>query len=319
MKKIVRLLFPIFVFLLFAAPSIYFDVMVPAVVDLPSHIRSLAVIDRSQSDNKVVNVLEKGIIPAITGERDPLSLTCINGLYDELSKQDNITLVRTSIMEKRPGTGLEFPLPMDWKEVETHCKNTRTDALLSLEIFHMNLLQNVAEVKVGFRIYDPESRQIIDEFAYFNSAGLRTPGPNMEEVVRKLANQDQAMYNASYRAGVNYAQRITPSWYRAERKYYKRSKKDPYMAEGARMMEVNDWDAAISALNKAMESKHMKTRGRAAHNLAVVYEILGDTDQALNWAQAAWGKYGNKASRDYVRILQQRQHEIDTIRKQQDS
>lgn len=319
MKSLERLLILTLVFFVCAAPTIYFDVRIPAAVDLPGHIQTLAVIDRSQSENKVVTLLEKGLYSALTGEKDPLTVTCMNGLADQLANYQPLQLVRTPVMEKRPGTSLEFPDPLQWFEVENYCKKFNSDALLSLEIFNMQILKDVAEVKAGFRIYDPATKQIIDQFIFFNSAGWRNPTPSLEGVVMKLVNEDEAMYEASYGAGVVYAKRITPAWYRAERKYYKRSKGNDDLAMGARMMEVNDWQAAISALEAAYESNKRKTRGRAAHNLAVVHEILGDLPVARDWAQAAWGKHRNKDSKDYVRILNRRMQEVAIIQEQEAS
>jgi len=72
---------------------------------------------------------------------------------------------------------------------------------------------------------------------------------------------------------------------------------------GARMMEVNNWDEAIVYLSEAVNTGKRKTKGRAAHNLAVVYEILGDLETAKLWAQDAWAKYRNKGSKNYSFIL----------------
>ena len=65
------------------------------------------------------------------------------------------------------------------------------------------------------------------------------------------------------------------------------------------MMESNAWDAAIASLEKAIQTGHKKTKGKAAHNLAVVHEILGNLDQAKVYASDAWGLYKNKGSKDY--------------------
>ena len=53
------------------------------------------------------------------------------------------------------------------------------------------------------------------------------------------------------------------------------------------------------ALERALENGHKKVRGKAAHNLAVIYEINGDLDKAKEYASLAWGKYKEKESRDY--------------------
>ena len=49
------------------------------------------------------------------------------------------------------------------------------------------------------------------------------------------------------------------------------------------MMEVNDWDAAKEALFQAVENGHRKTKGKAAHNLAVIFEIEGNFGEAKAW------------------------------------
>jgi hypothetical protein len=60
------------------------------------------------------------------------------------------------------------------------------------------------------------------------------------------------------------------------------------------MMEANDWDSAIEELNVALENgRHRKVRGRAAHNLAVVYEILGDLPKAREYSDGRKLKQGN--------------------------
>lgn len=85
------------------------------------------------------------------------------------------------------------------------------------------------------------------------------------------------------------------------------------MAEGARMMEANDWDHAIEALNRALENGHRKIKGRAAHNLAVVYEILGDLEKAREYARMAWGKYKIRKSRNYGFLLNERIKEQELL------
>lgn len=67
-------------------------------------------------------------------------------------------------------------------------------------------------------------------------------------------------------------------------------------------------DATIrfNALERALDMGDTESRGYAAHNLAVVYEILGDFEKAREWAEKAWAQYGNKESKDYAYQLNQR-------------
>jgi len=82
------------------------------------------------------------------------------------------------------------------------------------------------------------------------------------------------------------------------------------------MMQLNDWDKAIVDLTRATESGKTKTRGRAAHNLAVIYEILGDLQTAKEWTSEAWGRYKEKKSRDYGYILANRIIDEENLKNQ---
>ena len=316
-KRLIRFVLLVSLFFLFGAPTIYFDARLPAIVDLPEHISTVALIDRSHSTNAVVNLLEKGLLGALNKEGGSPPKVCIDGLHDQINGGKIISAVRSDLMIKRPGSSLEFPNPIPWDEVSRLCIQYQTDALIAVEMFDVELLSDQAQVKVGFRLYDPVATMVIDQYQFFHTAGWKRPDTTLEGVIVRLASEEEAIYDASYHAGARYGRRILPSWQRVERKYYDKSKRDMNLATGARMMEVNDWDAAIESLQIAVESGHRKTRGRAAHNLAVVYEIRGEHQKALEWARAAWGLYENKDSKDYPRILNRRINEVELIEQQE--
>ena len=318
-RPFIRTLLLLSVFMICGAPNIYFESKVPAILDLPNHIHSIGLFDRSMSDNKMVNFLEKGLLGALSDKGSPPSKTCIDGLYDRLSGYNDIEVIRTNLVNKRPGTSMEFPAPVDWQEVNSLCREFKVDAILVLELFDVQMLSDEAEVKAGYRLYDPKSMKILDEFQFYQQAGWKQPITTIEGAVMRVTSEDQAIHEASYQSGYRYGGRITPTWYRVERKYYDKSKRDDNLAEGARMMEVNDWDAAIAALERAYETGHRKTKGRSAHNMAVVYEILGDFNKAKEWAQIAWGRHENKESKDYVQILNQRMRDAEVLEYQENN
>ena len=139
-------------------------------------------------------------------------------------------------------------------------------------------------------------------------------GGNILETVVSLTQKNEALRQASYDAGFIYGKRISPSWYYITRHYFRHAKGDDNFAAGARWMEANDWDKAIESLNLALENgRHRKVKGRAAHNLAVVYEILGDLGKAQDYAQMAWGNFRIKQSKDYGFILNQRIKEQNVL------
>jgi tetratricopeptide (TPR) repeat protein len=141
-------------------------------------------------------------------------------------------------------------------------------------------------------------------------------GNSVRDAINQLVGKSSAIRDVSYKAGRLYGQRITPSWYRVTRIYYKKAKRNPDLEEGARWMEANNWENAIESLEKAVENGDRKSRGMAAHNLAVVYEILRNLENARDWAQKAWAQYENRDSKDYAYQLNRRIQEGERLKYQ---
>ncbi len=304
-----------FIFLIFAAPSISFDARVPAWVTIPDHIESIAIIDRSPREKKLVNVIEGGITGEGIGQDDIASKMCIKGIYDQLKNSGRYKIVRTNIQMKVDKGPVDFAPPLDWNFIEQICRENNTDAVLSLEFFDTDHIGNQLKAKSGIRIYDPLTKSIIEEYAFNHEVYADRKNPDFIDLISSYTDPD-IVKNLSYEAGTIYGQRIAPYWIRVTRQYYNRPRRFDNLAFGARMMEVNDWDSAIPALEEATGSGKRKVRGRAAHNLAVVYEILGDYEKAKEWAQKAWGNYRNKESKNYTYQLNQRIREINRLENQ---
>lgn len=323
MKNIIKLLIAGTVILNSCAASrISFDVLAPAPVYIPNSVKSLAIIDRSLPENADLNKLE-GILTGEGREQDRLSTQfVIDGLNQSLGNNNRYTVIRTDKIMKGSGSGILFPPPLEWNQVDALCKEYDVDAIVSLETYDSdfvlaaasapgrNLLElnasGVVTVNCGFRMYYPLERSIIDEFHFSHNMNWNAGGNAILAAANTIMNKNRAIRDASHAAGIIYGERITPVWLYVSRDYYKKSKSTPDLDEGARMMQLNEWDQAIAALERAEQGGHRKDRGRAAHNLAVVYEILGDLELAKEWTTVAWGRYREKKSRDYGYILTRR-------------
>jgi hypothetical protein len=335
MKKLFPFLLPVLMLLAGCGSSrhIYFNAQVPAPYSIPHHIQSLAIIDRSIAEKENLNILE-GVLTGEGIRQDKLATQIvIDGLNQSLQNSSRYNVTRTTEKMKGSGSGTTFPDPLDWNKVTELCEKYHADALVSLETYDSDFIitngtrkdgeeglkifaRGVATVNCGFRLYDYRNRDIIDQYHFSHAERWESGGSTIDAAIGTLLNKNAAIKDASFAAGIVYGERITPTWIRIDRDYFRKSKGDPYLAEGARMMEVNDWDRAIEALTEAVESGHPKTKGRAAHNLAVVYEILGNLEEAKKWASEAWGRYGNRRSRDYGYILTRRINDQSRLEEQ---
>lgn len=310
-------------FLLLAAPTMNFNVMVPAEVSFPTHIRSVAMIDRTQPEDKVISAIEGGLTGELIGEDKLATQILMDGIHSILVNSETLDFKRTrEVLQGGSPVSSAFPTALDWEVISELCEKYQVDAILAIEIFDSDYIivpgmNQMASVKAGIRVYDPAGRNILDQYLFSHRVDLGGNVQSLDAAIGGLIRKNDAIRDVSFEAGTIYGRRISPSWYRVSRKYYKRSKRDQNLAEGARMMEVNDWRAAREALQRAVETaKKRKTRGRAAHNLAVVSEIEGNLSEAKTWAQAAWGKYKNKDSRDYLYDINRRISEMQILEQQ---
>jgi hypothetical protein len=303
-------------FVFIAAPDMNFNVMVPAAVSFPDHIRSVAMVDRTLPEDEAKSFIEGTLTGELAGEDKLSTQILMDGIHSIMSNSATLDFVRTpEVLSGSSAVSESFPEALDWETVSRLCEKYQVSAILAIEIFDSDFIfvpgvSQMANVKAGIRMYDPVGKSILDQYIFNHQIALGGDVRTVEGALGSIINKTEAIREVSYDAGVIYGQRISPSWYRVSRKYYRKSKRDPDLAEGARMMEVNDWDAAREALMTAVENgRKRKIRGRAAHNLAMVHEIEGNLEEAKSWAQTAWGKYKNKDSRDYLYDLNRRINE----------
>jgi hypothetical protein len=332
MKKLIIFLIPVVIFFLKCSnPTIRFNALYPAQIDIPTDIQSIAVIDRTVPENKLLNVLEGGITGEGIGQDKLASQITLDAVSRVLQNSSRFRTIRTneSLIGSKSGSTLPDPLP--WTTVQQLASKYDVDVVLSLETFDTDFVvtdgsrqveqkdgegnvakvtqyfaQGVATINLGFRLYDPVEKSIIDQFHFSENRDWEGTGNTVNDAVKQLIARDEAVKEVSERAGRLYGERITPTWYKITRTYYKKAKDNPALEEGARWMESNNWDEALHALQRALSMGEQKSRGYAAHNLAIVYEILGDFETAKEWAQKAWAQYENKGSREYAYQLNQR-------------
>ncbi len=324
-----------------ANPTIRFNALYPAEIDIPTDVRSVAIIDRTAPENKWLNIIEGGITGEGIGQDKEASQITLDGVSSILQNSERYHVVRTNEVIKGSESGSTFPDPLSWEVVEQITNEYEVDVVLSLETFDSDFIltdgtrvvekknadgvmihlpefyaRGVASVKLGFRLYNPSERSILDQYHFTDNMDWEASGNSVYDAVHHLIGKDAAIKDVSYNAGRAYAQRITPAWYRVTRIYYKKAKNNPDLEEGARWMEANNWDNAIVSLEKALERGDQKSRGMAAHNLAVVYEILRNLENARNWAQKAWAQYENKDSKDYAYQLNLRMQDRERLKNQ---
>ena len=323
--------------------QLYLNVIEPAPVTLPPYIKSVGVINRSMTtdETKPIDVVEKVLTLEGSNLDKEGARQSIIGLSDELLLNNRFTEVKTlNDIDFRTTRLTVFPSPLTWEIVEKICRETNTDALFSLEKFdtdtHIDYSTRKVEmktilgtipalehhadmqtlVKTGWRIYDPSSHAILDEYIYEESLGFSGTGINPLLAAGALIGRKDAVNKVGNKAGHGYALRIVPFRIRVMRDYYVKGTNNFKIAK--RKAQVGKWDEAGELWKKETGNNKMKIAGRATYNMAIINEINGDLDTALQWAQKAWEDYKVKPALHYVRILENRKYKTDVLKEQEE-
>ncbi|MBS1667835.1 MAG: hypothetical protein JST58_10705 [Bacteroidetes bacterium] len=310
---------------------VFISVKEPAPVTVPPYIKSVAIINRSlaKDENKTIDAIHR----VLSLESKDLVLeggkACINGLNDEfIANQRFENVVKLDSTAYRSfGAGV-FPSQMDWETVEKICTETRTDALFSLELFDADTKLNYAAipvklnsvvgsipavqnnvsmnsfVKTGWRMYDPSNHTVLDESYITKDLQFSGSGINPVVAAAALIGKKEAIIQTGNAAGHVYASRVSPFWIRVNREYFVRG--NDQLAVAKRKAQTGNWDEAGLIWEKETRNIKRKVAGRAFYNMAIINEINGNLDAAIQWAQKSYENYGIRIALQYVNILRNR-------------
>jgi hypothetical protein len=316
------------------------SVVKPAPVSIPPDIKTVAIVNRSQASNetKTLDAIHK----AISLETNELQATgaqaSIQGLSDELMKNTRFTQVKylNGIDLRSYGAGV-FPTPLLWDSVERICRENNTDALFALELFDADskfnyagnptnvlagvnlpaiehLVNMTTNVKTGWRIYDPSTRTILDEYIIGRDLSSSGSGINPAVAASALIGRKEAVKEVGLQAGQAYASRILPYWIRVSRDYFVGG--DQNFKTAQRRAQSGNWDGAAQIWLEETKSNNGKLAGRGCYNMAIIAEINGDLDGAIQWAQKSYEDYKIRIALSYLNILRYRKQQNDLLKSQ---
>ncbi|MBO9571426.1 MAG: hypothetical protein J7497_04360 [Chitinophagaceae bacterium] len=317
------------------------SVQEPAPVSLPSNIKNVAIVNRSNvsAKDKAVDITDK--IFSLEGvELDKAGAAAgIDGLSLELQRDPRFKDVQVLSEQLTTLNPTVFPTPLSWDIVDELCRKYKVDALFSLELFDTDSkisyaahpvklntpvgsipgLEHEASmntlVKTGWRIYDPSSKLLLDEFAIAQNIGYTGRGINPVVAANALIGRKEAVKEVANKSGQAYGLRVVPYWLRVWRDYYVRGTDNFKIAK--RRAQTGNWDQAAELWFVETKNYKAKVAGRACYNMAIISEINGDLEKAIYWAQRAYEDYNNKLALRYVHILQNRERRTQVLKDQE--
>jgi len=312
-------------------------VLQPAQMTLPEHISTVAVVDRSKPSNGWLNVLEGLVTGEAIGQDRRSREEAVRGLTDALTRTPRFTVKNTGIEMTGSKAGVNLPAPLDWPEIDRICRTYGADAVVTIESFdsdngasarrvetrtkgkdgkqridvRYNAEQRTA-VRMGWRMYDPQTKIIIDEFTTDDFLVRDGSGGTERAALSNLPSPVSVSRMVAFNGGRRYGMRIAPVFVQVRRNYYAKAKGfKAEMKQAARYAKSDNWDSAAETWKKIADRPGVdrKAAGRAAYNMAVTAEIKGELDLALEWANKSWTSFGNKKARNYIQTIKQRMND----------
>jgi hypothetical protein len=169
-------------------------------------------------------------------------------------------------------------------------------------------------VNIHWSIFDLIEKKRIDRFNYTDTLLWDARGYSKVEVEKKMPSIERSIRETSYFAASDYAKRVFPAWRTETRYYFQKGNKDFVLA--AKHVNSNEWEKASILWEQYTEVTDMEISSRACFNLAFYFELKGEIDLAIKWAQKSKEIKNKARTRYYISLLKTRKKDIEKLQKQ---
>lgn len=312
----------------------------PAPVTVPAHIKSVGIVNRTDTDQDAVLKQVEDIIKLGLFKTDSLTaMKATEGLYDGLV--ENGRFEKTAYLKRlllKNDLSADFSPKLSAQSVQDICKRNKLDALFVLEYLdtdtkvsyeartvkrkvagvEMDVPETRAtantNIRMGWRIYDADGVTVYDQYALRKHASSHGSGVNPMKALSAVANHQKVVTTVGYQAANAYADDLLPYSHRVSRIYYVKGTDN--FKIGKRLARAGKWNEAAQYWEKDVNHPKGKIAGRAHYNMAIINEINGDLEAAADWAEKSYTIYNNKKGLHYLNILRNRMARLEELRRQ---
>lgn len=213
-------------------------------------------------------------------------------------------------------------LPLSWERIaDISAKNNDAEVIISLDYMRINpYSDNIPKWENGvrsyygyldiavycyWRVYNLRSKKISNSFLHRDT--LSWEASDWVEV--RTGNQLPGFFTASAYAGADaaekYAKLIAPTWNNDSRIIFNGNSK--FFSQAMVFAEQGNWFDAAALWQKHTNDKNRSIAARAAFNMALANEMLGNFELALEWLSEAQKLNPKlKEIEDYRSVIEER-------------
>jgi len=208
--------------------------------------------------------------------------------------------------------------------VSEMCTNFNTDALMVLERFSTKTMADYSAEKyldgnngtvysynatldlkydAFFRIYKPGKKTLVKEITVSDTIYWESVDYTQAGLFSKLPSIKQALINAGIKVALDVDSKLSPSWIPEKRGYFLFKNKGD---RGQQFMNENKYEEAGKYWVEMSKSTNKKTRSKAEYNLALINELNGDIDKAIEYGLKSFYSYYRFQTQTYIKKLEAR-------------
>jgi hypothetical protein len=262
---------------------------------------------------------------------DSLALLCLSALNEELENRDFFSTVQFLPNSVNKGSNYFNSTRLSKQTAQALCKTNESNVILALDRIKVSdeltefyipennsfLASLGAIVETTWSIRYPNKAEMIP-LVFSDTLNWESNEFNRKEAMIKLPDRANALKDLALEAGRKSIDRFVPHWEKVTRNFFNPNKK--LMKQGMDSLNAKNWTSAIDIWKKAYAKGGEKTKSQAANNISITYEIIGDLNNAVEFATLSYELAPDSNSMDrisnYVFELLRRKSEVESLKKQ---
>jgi hypothetical protein len=318
--------------------TVYVEVAKPSAFLLPNDIVSLTLMNRSMTDefnNFPADSLQnyfylRGFDVSAAVLDSSAADTTLKMLAELLFESGRYDVV---IPEERniPRTESYFKIlpPLGWDEVADICETYQTDALLVLERYMNKVMTDYMKVPYSemheasidskydaiVRIYDPAKKEILQQLIVADTIYWSEADYSQKNLFSKrLVPVKRALVETGIQIALELDLRLSPQWQTQTRGYFALKPANSVLLESA--IRENNWAVAYDHWQELLTKTNSKSvKSKLEYNLAIASEMIGNLDEAAQWATKSYQTQYRKQTENYLYQLKNRKQTIEEFEK----
>lgn len=266
---------------------------------------------------------------------DSLSIFCLAAFYEDISSSEFFNNLSLELNSINKSTDFYTIPTIAESEVKRLLNKHNADFLIALERIkvsdkitdsydpygdiYISTLEAIYES--NWSICDKKSEKCV-KLNFKDSIYWESFSASLKNTRKRLPNREDALIDGALYVGQECVNKFIPYWDKEDRYFYSFSNK--HIKAGIDAVYLKKWNEAIDIWKKIFENNaNKKTQAAAANNIAIAYEIIGDIDNAILYAQLSLDLFletgigTNALDADYyLNSLRQRKAEFELLDEQ---